>query len=155
MPVDNENVRVLDQRAATERAERHAQTIGQAIGLGTASMRMDAGPMPYGPDEDIEHLPDGGYQPYQIALAGGIHDVPSDQLEPAVLRARERLRQAGWKIGRLLPATNGRSSTQLTGGTPEDGFGFSIEALHDLNRLVISVVSPPYRHAPSASPRAG
>src|SRR4051812_31534593 len=138
--------RVMEQRAATEQAERHAKTIMRATGVTTGSTPTDAGPMPYGPDEDIEHLPDGAYNPYQIAVAGGIGDVPPGQLEPAVLRVRDGLRAAGWTIDELIPATNGRGSTQLTGGNPADGFTFSIEALHDLNRLVISVLSPPYRH---------
>jgi hypothetical protein len=130
-------MRVMEQKAATEWAERHAATILRAAGFWPVP--IDAGPMPYGPDEDLELLPDGGYQPYQVALAAGIGDVPPDQLEPALARVRDALQQAGW-------ATNANGPTRLTGGNPEDGFAFDLEALHDLNRLVLSVTSPPYRH---------
>ncbi len=137
---------MLGQEAATERAERHAQMIIKAAEVATGPTPMDAGPMPYGPDEDIDVRPDGTYDPYQIAVISGIGDVPTDQLEAAIQRVGAVLRRSGWIIGDLTPAAIGRDSTRLTGANLADGHTFIIEALHDLNRLVINVTSPPYRH---------
>jgi hypothetical protein len=146
LPSEDGNVRVLDQQAATERAEGHAQTIIQATKVTTGPTPTDAGPMPYGPDEGVEILPDGTYDPFQIVVIGGIGDVPADQLEPAIQRVGDALRRSGWVLGDLTPAVIGRDSTRLTGANLADGHTFIIEALHDLNRLVINVTSPPYRH---------
>jgi hypothetical protein len=140
-------MQVKDQQAATEQVVRHAQTIMEATGMSAGRTPvLDAGPLPGGSDDDLEHLPDGAYNPYQIALAGRLDDIPSDQLEPAVLRARDDLGRSGWRIVGLVPAESGRDATELTGLTPGDEHTFRLEALHDLNRLVLSVTSPPYRH---------
>lgn len=95
-----------------------------------------------GPDDEVRFDDKGDSSPYNIASFSSIEKMPPDDLAPAIERLRAHAQQAGWVITRFRPLADGRQNTELAGHDPKTGNGLSAEALHDKQRIVISVGSP-------------
>ncbi|WP_344272692.1 hypothetical protein [Actinomadura napierensis] len=90
---------------------------------------------------DVMYFKDGELSPYNIASFSSIDGIPPDKSVPAVMRLKAYAERSGWEISSFRPATGTRTITELAGHDVGSGYGFRVEALHDVNRIVISVGS--------------
>ncbi|MDL4817658.1 hypothetical protein [Actinomadura opuntiae] len=94
---------------------------------------------------DVRYFEDGEFSPYNIASFSSIDGMPPDRAVPAVMRLKAYAERSGWAISSFRPATGGRTITELAGHASNYrygyGYGFRVEALHDANRIVLSVGS--------------
>jgi hypothetical protein len=135
-------VKVMAQQVARDQAERYVQDVGKAFEVGKSPAYNDAGPLPCSDGAVHEDTP------YRYIYTAVVDDIPAVQLDAAILRARAHFEKSGWKITKFKSASGSNKITDLAGRNPVDGYGFSLEALHDANRLAISIGSPCYKHPP-------
>jgi hypothetical protein len=134
-----EHLKVADDKKLSDGLDAFFYKIIKVLDAGKPATALTGGPAPCDQYE-LKYF-EGGSSPYKIAGFSSIDDIPPNKSVPAVMRLKAYAERSGWKISAFRPATGSRMSTELAGHDSHSGYGFSVEALHDVNRIVISVGS--------------
>lgn len=145
-------VPIMAEETAVQTVGRYADQVAQVIGLNKSVIGPYPSVAPCGPDEKVENLPNGDFNPYNVLGGGRIDGVPADQLEPTIYRVRDHYQNAGWTIVRFKPTgLDGKPILEVSAANTNDGYEITVEAMVDQNALGVDVLSPCYKHPPSES----
>ncbi|KAB2373312.1 hypothetical protein [Actinomadura montaniterrae] len=143
-PREKEHLKVADEKKLSDGLDAFFSEVVDVLDAGKPATAPTGGPAPC--DQfDVMDFKDGESSPYNIASFSTIDGIPPDKAVPAIMRLKAFAERSGWKVSSFRPATGGRKITELAGHAANYrygyGYGFRVEALHDANRIVMSVGS--------------